>query len=168
MCSVYIKFADARNVSIAGNFNNWTPQVMKYEPVGMFNYITIKTNIKDNKQIIFKFVYGDNWFTSTTYKTKKDDCNNLNNYINVDDVENQEKNTLKDSKQEDKPQLTSFVSNSSIEASSDKIANASDDSDSLDTTEDTQVDTTSHGTSGESLYYKVWVWLMEFFNQLFK
>lgn len=169
MCSIHIKFTDSRNISIAGNFNNWTPQVMNYEPVNMVNYIDLKTTSKDNKKIIFKFVYGDNWFTSATYNTVRDNSNNVNNYIDVENVEKKEEKDNALLRQKIEPQLTATSSNSNEkDTASDDTVDSNDDSDALNTTEDTHVDTTSHGTSDESIYYRIWVWLVEFFHQLFK
>lgn len=152
MCSVLIKFTDPNNISIAGNFNNWNPQIMKYEPTSMSNYIKIKPSIND-KQIIFKFVYGDDWFTSTSYDTVKDICNNLNNVIDLD--------SQVSNKNEDPESFILDVINSNGK----QITDSNEDS---DTSDDTHIDTTSHGTNDESICYRVWVWIVEFFKQLFK
>lgn len=152
MCSVLIKFTDPRNLSIAGNFNNWTPQIMKYEPTSMSNFINIKPSIND-KQIIFKFVYGNDWFTSTSYNTVKDSCNNINNFIDVDTQ------ILNDNELPESSTLDAAIS------SDKEIVDSNEDS---DTSDETHIDTTSHGTNDESIYYRVWVWIIEFFKQLFK
>lgn len=152
MCSVSIKFIDPRNLSIAGNFNNWTPQIMKYEPTSMANYINIKPNIND-KQVIFKFVYDNDWFTSTSYNTTKDGSNNINNCIDIDSQ------ILLHNEVPESSILDAGISNGK------EIADSNEDS---DTSDDTHIDTTSHGTNDESIYYRVWVWIIEFIKQLFK
>ncbi|KAL6930546.1 uncharacterized protein HGUI_02640 [Hanseniaspora guilliermondii] len=150
MCSFLIKITDPRNLSIAGNFNNWTPQIMKYEQTSMANYINIKPNINE-KQIIFKFVCGNDWFTSTSYNTIKDSCNNINNCI---DIDNQVSNN------------NEVVESSIFDASIGNEKSIVDSNEDSDTSNDTNIDTTSHGTNDENIYYRVWVWIIEFFKQL--
>lgn len=157
--STTIKYHYPENVSIAGTFTEWKPELMNFDKQNNENFIQVEN--KDLQRLIFKFVINGEWKTSEKYPTVSDSSGNLNNYCNISDELQNGGETVKLLNKPSVETLDSYKSLKNTDSNSDQS------SASIEPDDDTCVDSTSHGTNDESLLKRIWIWIKAFICALF-
>jgi hypothetical protein len=68
--SLYNK-SSSDDVKVAGNFNNWQPEELTFDPVAKVHVYTIKEQEKTAGKYTFKFIVDGVWATDQDYPSGK-------------------------------------------------------------------------------------------------
>jgi len=73
-----------KDISIAGSFNSWSPEIMEYNfPKQYYQYFLNTNNVQATHKIYFKFIENakERWFTDDNFSVEYDENGNDNNVM---------------------------------------------------------------------------------------